>query len=155
MKKRVSQRDIARRLGTAVLIVNGQEPDIIIKAAEGETLGTLFKPVNSVLESRKRFILTDFHAGEDAVIIDEGAAKALQSGKSLLPAGIKAFTGEFSRGDTIRILDTQQHEVGVGVTNYSAENLRLMNGCKANQIETILGYTYGDEVIHHDFMILN
>ena len=46
-------------------------------------------------------------------------------------------------------------EVGVGVTNYSAENLHLMNGCKANQIETILGYTYGDEVIHHDFMILN
>ena len=142
-------------MGTAVLIVNGQEPDIIIKAAEGQELGTLFKPVNTVLESRKRFILADFHGGANAVIIDEGAAKALQNGKSLLPAGIKSFTGDFVRGDTIRILDMDQHEVGVGVTNYSADNLRLMNGCRASQIETILGYTYGDEVIHHDFMILN
>ncbi|MBR6089984.1 MAG: glutamate 5-kinase, partial [Anaerolineaceae bacterium] len=81
--------------------------------------------------------------------------QALQNGKSLLPAGIKAFTGDFSRGDTIRIIGEDRHEVGVGVTNYSAENLRMLNGCKANQIETILGYTYGDEVIHHDFMILN
>ena len=155
MATKVHAADIARRMGTAVLIVNGQEPDIIIRAAEGEDLGTLFKPVNSVLESRKRFILTDYHAGSDAVIIDAGASGALQSGKSLLPAGIKAFTGDFARGDTIRILDQDQHEVGVGVTNYSAENLRLLNGCKASQIETILGYTYGDEVIHHDFMILN
>jgi glutamate 5-kinase len=155
MATKVHAADIARRLGTAVLIVNGQEPDIIIKAAEGQELGTLFKPVNTVLESRKRFILADFHGGTNAVIIDEGAAKALQNGKSLLPAGIKSFTGDFVRGDTIRILDTDQHEVGVGVTNYSADNLRLMNGCRASQIETILGYTYGDEVIHHDFMILN
>ena len=155
MATKVHAADIARRMGTAVLIVNGQEPDIIIKAAEGQEFGTLFKPVNTILESRKRFILTDYHAGSNAVIVDEGAAKALHNGKSLLPAGIKTFTGDFARGDTIRILGMDQHEVGVGVTNYSAENLRVMAGCKASQIETILGYTYGDEVIHHDFMILN
>jgi len=155
MTTKVHAADIARRMGTAVLIVNGQEPDIIIKAAEGQELGTLFKPVNTILESRKRFILTDYHAGINAVIIDEGAAKAIQNGKSLLPAGIKSYTGDFVRGDTIRILDQDQHEVGIGVSNYSADNLRLLNGCQASQIETILGYTYGDEVIHHDFMILN
>ena len=155
MATKVHAADIARRMGTSVLIVNGQEPDIIIKAAEGQEVGTLFKPVNSILESRKRFILADFHSGENAVIIDAGAARAIQNGKSLLPAGIKSFTGNFARGDTIRIMDMDQHEVGIGVTNYSAENLRVMNGCQASQIETILGYTYGDEVIHHDFMILN
>ena len=142
-------------MGTAVLIANGQEPDMLIKAADGQEFGTLFKPVNTVLESRKRFIMTDYHAGENAVIVDAGAAKAIISGKSLLPAGIKAFTGTFARGDTIRILDMDQHEVGVGVTNYSSENLTALKGCKASQIETILGYTYGDEVIHHDFMVLN
>ena len=89
------------------------------------------------------------------MIVDAGAAKAIISGKSLLPAGIRAFTGTFSRGDTIRIMDTDRHEVGVGVTNYSSENLTGLIGCKASQIETILGYTYGDEVIHHDFMVLN
>ncbi len=155
MATKVHAADIARRMGTAVLIVNGQETDILIKAAEGTAEGTLFKPVNSVLESRKRFILTDYHESSSAVIVDAGAAKALQSGKSLLPAGIRSFTGVFDRGDTIRILDTEQHEVGVGVTNYSSDNLTGMIGCKASQIETILGYTYGDEVIHHDFMILN
>ena len=131
------------------------DTDILIKAAEGQKLGTLFKPVNSVLESRKRFILTDYRANENAVVVDKGAANAILGGKSLLPAGIRSFTGAFSRGDTVRIMDTDGHEVGVGVTNYSSENLSLMNGCKASQIETILGYTYGDEVIHHDFMILN
>ncbi len=155
MATKVHAADIARRMGTAVMIVNGQKPDILIRAAEGEACGTLFKPVNSVLESRKRFIMTDYHAGENAVIIDDGAAKAIISGKSLLPAGIRSFTGAFDRGDTIRILGTDQHEVGIGVTNYSSENLRGMAGCKASQIEAILGYTYGDEVIHHDFMILN
>ncbi len=155
MATKVHAADIARRMGTAVLIVNGQEPDILIKASEGQKLGTLFKPVNSVLESRKRFILTDYRANENAVVVDKGAANAILGGKSLLPAGIRSFTGAFSRGDTVRIMDTDGHEVGVGVTNYSSENLLLMNGCKASQIETILGYTYGDEVIHHDFMILN
>ena len=155
MTTKVHAADIARRLGTAVVIVNGQEPDILIKAAEGQNYGTLFKPVNSVLESRKRFILTDYHAGEDAVIVDAGAAKAILSGKSLLPAGIRSYTGNFARGDTVRILDPEGHEVGVGVTNYSADNLSKMSGCQASQIESILGYTYGDEVIHHDFMVLN
>ena len=155
MATKVHAADIARRMGTAVVIVNGQKPDILIKAAEGKAGGTLFQPVNSVLESRKRFIMTDYHAGENAVIIDDGAAKAIISGKSLLPAGIRSFTGTFDRGDTIRILGTDMHEVGIGVTNYSSENLAGMAGCKASQIETILGYTYGDEVIHHDFMILN
>ena len=155
MATKVHAADIARRMGTAVLIANGQEPDMLIKAAEGQNFGTLFKPVNTVLESRKRFIMTDYHGGENAVVVDAGAAAAIVSGKSLLPAGIKAFTGSFGRGDTIRILDTDGHEVGVGVTNYSSENLTGLIGCKASQIETILGYTYGDEVIHHDFMVLN
>ncbi len=155
MATKVHAADIARRLGTAVLIVNGQEPDILIKAAEGRELGTLFKPVNSVLESRKRFIMADYRTSDSAVIVDAGAARAIVSGKSLLPAGIRSFTGSFDRGDTIRIMDTEGHEVGVGVTNYSSENLTGLIGCKASQIETILGYTYGDEVIHHDFMVLN
>ena len=155
MTTKVHAADIARRMGTSVLIVNGQEPDILIKAAEGRELGTLFKPVNSVLESRKRFIMTDYRASDSAVIVDTGAARAIMGGKSLLPAGIRSFTGDFARGDTIRILDTEGHEVGVGVTNYSSENLTGLIGCKASQIETILGYTYGDEVIHHDFMVLN
>ena len=155
MATKVHAADIARRMGTAVLIVNGQEPDVLIKAAEGVEMGTLFKPVNSVLESRKRFIMTDYRAGDAALIVDEGSAKAILSGRSLQPAGIRSFSGTFYRGDTIRIMDTGGHEVGVGVTNYSSENLTGLIGKKASQIETILGYTYGDEVIHHDFMILN
>ena len=155
MATKVSAADIARRMGTAVMVVDGQEPDILIRIAHGEQPGTLFKPVDSTISWRKRFIMTDFHSGKNYVVVDDGAAKAIVSGRSLLPAGIKSVHGDFDTGTTIGIITADGKEVGAGVTNYSAEDLIRLAGCKTTQIESILGYTYGDEVIHHDYMVVN
>lgn len=155
MATKVSAADIARRMGTAVMVVDGQEPDILIRIAHGEQPGTLFKPVGTTISWRKRFIMTDFHAGKNYLVVDEGAAKAIASGRSLLPAGIKSVKGDFDCGSTIGIVTAAGKEVGAGVTNYSAEDIIRLLGCKSSQIESILGYTYGDEVIHHDYMVLN
>ena len=99
--------------------------------------------------------MTDFHSGKNYVVVDDGAAKAIVSGRSLLPAGIKSVHGDFDTGTTIGIITADGKEVGAGVTNYSAEDLIRLAGCKTTQIESILGYTYGDEVIHHDYMVVN
>lgn len=154
MSTKVYAADIARRMGTTVIVADGSEKNVLIRIAEGESIGTVFKPVNSILESRKRYILTDYKAGKDCIRVDKGAAAAILSGKSLLPAGVKAVEGKFERGDVVRIADTDDNEVCIGVSNYASDDLKRIGGLQASRIESILGYTFGDEVVHHDFMVL-
>lgn len=155
MSTKVHAADIARRMGASVLVVNGSLPNILIQAASGTRVGTIFKPVNTFLESRKRYLLTEFRSKENCIVMDDGAAKAIVSGKSLLPAGVKRVDGNFERGDTVRMTDLAGHEMGIGTSNYTSTDLTRIAGMKASEIEAILGYTFGDEVVHHDFMILN
>lgn len=155
MATKVIAADMARRMGTAVMVVNGALPDILIRIAQGEEPGTVFRPVNSVIESRKRYILTEYRAGNASVIVDTGAARAISAGKSLLPAGMRSVSGTFERGDTVRVVSTDGREVCIGVVNYASADLEKLTGARTDQIESILGYTFGDEVIHHDFMVVN
>lgn len=154
MLTKVRAADIARRMGTAVMITNGNIPDILIRIAAGERFGTVFRPTNTIPESRKRYLLSGFRSNDAAIVTDAGAEKAVRSGKSLLPAGIRRVQGEFDRGDTVRMLGSGGHEFAIGMVNYSSADLEKISGLKANEIEAVLGYTYADEVIHHDFMIV-
>lgn len=155
MLTKVRAADIARRMGTSVMITNGMIPDILIRIAAGERFGTVFRPTNTIPESRKRYLLTGFRSNEASITVDAGAARAVISGKSLLPAGIKQVTGEFDRGDTVRMIGPDGHEFAIGMVNYPSNDLIKITGVKANEIETVLGYTFADEVIHHDFMIVD
>ncbi len=155
MITKVRAADIARRMGTSIMIANGKVPDILIRIAAGERFGTVFRPTNTVLESKKRFLLTGFRSNNASIRVDNGAVKAILSGKSLLPAGIKEVTGEFDRGDTVRMVGPDGHEFAVGMVNYASNDLQKIIGLKANEIEGTLGYTFADEVIHHDFMIVD
>ncbi|NMB55614.1 MAG: glutamate 5-kinase [Leptolinea sp.] len=145
--------DLARRAGVRVMILSGSEPDVILKAANGEEMGTLFPPLVSKLESRKRFLLAGKRGG-GILSIDEGATLALRKGGSLLPVGIRGVQGCFSRGATVRIVDLAGSEVAVGMTNYDAEDLRKIMGRRSDEIDEILGYTEGDEAVHHNNMLL-
>ncbi len=155
MVTKVKAADIARRMGTPTMIVNGSIPDILIRITSGESFGTFFKSIGTVLESRKRFLLSGFKPNGPSIEADAGAVKAILSGKSLLPAGIIHVSGTFDRSDTVRILDSEHHEIGTGMINYSSEDVQKIMGCKASEIEEKLGCTYGDEVIHRDFMIID
>jgi glutamate 5-kinase len=107
----------------------------------------------SHVESRKRWILAE--AAQGSIKIDDGAAKALtQAGKSLLAVGVTEILGDFERGATIRVLNGRGQEIGRGIANYSAANLRTIYGKQSHQIADILGYEYGPTAIHRDNLVL-
>ncbi len=153
MVTKLRAADLARRAGVRAVITSGSEPDVIIKAATGMEMGTLFPPLVSKLESRKRFLLAGKRNG-GILSIDEGATQALCRGGSLLPVGIKDIQGDFSRGATVRILDVSGAEVALGMTNYDASDLKQIIGRRTDEIEEILGFTEGDEAVHHNNMLL-
>jgi len=145
--------DLARRAGVKVIIASGSEPDVILKAAAGTEMGTLFPPLVTKLESRKRFLLAGKRSG-GSLSIDDGAILALRKGGSLLPVGIRDVFGTFSRGATLRITDLSGSEVALGMTNYDASDLTRIIGRKSDEIEEILGFSDGDEAVHHNNMLL-
>ena len=88
------------------------------------------------------------------VEIDAGAVKALNRGGSLLPAGILKANGEFERGDTVNIVTHDGRIVAVGLINYGSVEIGKICGAQSGEIETRLGYTFGDEAVHRNNMIL-
>jgi glutamate 5-kinase len=154
MLTKLQAADLARRSGAEIIIANGSEPDVLLRLVAGEQIGTHFYPVVSALESRKRYILAGGKGNLGKLRIDRGAAQALPRGGSLLPVGVLACEGQFERGDRVRIIDAEDYEIARGLANYSASDLKRIMGLHSESIESILGYLYGEEVIHRNNMIL-
>ena len=114
---------------------------------------TWFVASSSPRNARKQWIAgTLTPAG--TLTIDGGAARALSSGKSLLPAGVRSVDGSFDRGDAVAVLDGDGREIARGLCAYSAEDSRRIMGHKSGEIETLLGYRGRDEMIHRDDLVL-
>jgi glutamate 5-kinase len=109
--------------------------------------------VATAVESRKRYILAGGRA-PGRVRVDAGAVQALQQGSSLLPVGVTGIEETFERGDTVQVLNMTGCEIARGIINYHSAELARIRGCQSSEIETILGYTYGDEVIHRNDLVL-
>ena len=90
-----------------------------------------------------------------AITVDPGALKALVSGNSLLPAGVSEVSGNFRRGDAVRVRNPEGREIGRGLIAYSADDARLIMGHKTDEIESLLGYRGRDEMIHRDDLVLS
>ena len=86
--------------------------------------------------------------------VDAGAERALAAGRSLLPAGVTAVEGPFGRGDAVSVVDPDGREIGRGLTAYPAEEAALIAGRRSADIQAILGYSDGDEIIHRDDLVL-
>ena len=144
---------MATRSGTEVVVASVDEPDILLRLAAGERVGTRFLPVASHIESRKRWILAEPPRGD--LTMDQGAAEALiYRGKSLLAVGITAVLGSFERGGTVRLLAPDGREIARGITLYGAEDLATIQGCHSDEIAEVLDGTYGPTVVHRDDMVL-
>jgi glutamate 5-kinase len=91
---------------------------------------------------------------EGVLVIDEGAAKALGEGKSLLPAGIRQIDGRFQRGDAVLVRDQEGREIARGLAAYGAADAERIAGRRTVEIEAILGYRGRDEMIHRDDLAL-
>jgi len=153
MQTKLQAADLARRSGSAAIIASGSEPNIILRLVVGEELGTHFLPVSSALEGRKRYILSGNHA-KGCLMVDAGAGIALQAGGSLLPVGVTQVSGQFERGDVVCIYDPEGKEIARGLANYNSPDIQKICGRQSSEIEMILGFAYGDEVIHRNNMVL-
>ena len=116
--------------------------------------GTLIPAAADRLESRKRWILGNVSRGGH-IVVDDGAVAALrEKGRSLLPAGVRDIAGEFDRGDAVEVRDGAGGRVAAGTVNYGSNELARIRGIKSARIAEVLGYAFGDEVIHRDNMVV-
>jgi glutamate 5-kinase len=154
MVTKLQAAKLATASGVAVIITNGQTPDVLPRLAGGEPLGTLFTAASSRMESRKRWMLAGL-TRRGHVSVDGGAAAALRTrNTSLLPAGVAGITGEFRRGDVVALHDAGGQPVAYGIVNYDSEDLARLKGLHSGQIQEVLGRHYGDEVVHRDNLVL-
>jgi len=140
--------------GASTVIAWGREPDALLRLTRGEPIGTLLLAQTAKHQARKRW-MADHLQLRGAVSVDAGAAaKVRGEGKSLLPIGMTAVDGEFSRGDVIAIRDEQGAELARGLANYSSAEARLLCRKPSSEFERLLGYVAEAEMVHRDNMVL-
>jgi glutamate 5-kinase len=140
--------------GASTVIAWGREPDCLLRLARGEAIGTLLVAPTHKHQARKRWI-ADHLQLRGSVTVDDGAAARLRTdGKSLLPIGMTAVEGEFSRGEVIAVRDGAGREIGRGLANYAAAEARLLCRKPSSQIESLLGYVAEHEMIHRDNLVV-
>lgn len=152
-KVRAAQR--AARSGTVTLIAAGREAGVLARLRSGEVLGTLFEPDVAPMPARKQWLGSQLQS-RGTLTLDGGAAKALrEQGKSLLPVGVMAVSGSFSRGDVVICVDAKGVEIARGLANYAADEAKQLMGQPTHAIEAILGYMDDDCLIHRDNLVLS
>ncbi|GAC16273.1 glutamate 5-kinase [Aliiglaciecola lipolytica] len=139
--------------GIQTLIVNGQKGAVFDHLLEGKVLGTRFTPVASRENARRQWLKHTLKSG-GKIVIDSGAKTAILSkGASLLPSGIVDVIGQFNSGDAVTI-EYQNNALAKGLALYNSSDLNNIKGMRSCKIESILGYTFGEAVVHRDDMVL-
>jgi glutamate 5-kinase len=143
----------AARSGAATIVCSGRGKNTLLRAAAGESVGTLFL-AGARMNSRKHWLaFTTRPRGE--IIVDDGAARALlERGRSLLPAGIVSVRGRFGMGDPVSCMDQHGRELARGLASYGSEDVDRIKGRPTRDIVTVLGFSNGDEVIHRDDLVM-
>jgi len=151
MNTKIEAAKICNLAGCNMIIANGLHLSPISQI-EKKNNCTWFISKISKLQARKKWIISSV-SPKGEVMIDEGAKKALISGKSLLAAGIKRVSGKFNKGDHIKILDHKRKEFARGLSSFSSEEINKIMGYHSNEIQKILGYVSKSEVVHKDDMV--
>ena len=140
--------------GASTVIAWGREPDVLLRLVQGEALGTLLVAQTQKKQARKQW-MADHLQLRGSVVVDAGAAKKVrEEGKSLLPIGMTAVEGDFSRGDVIAVRDAAGVEIARGLANYAAAEARLLCRKPSSEFEHLLGYMAESEMVHRDNLIL-
>lgn len=152
MRTKLDAGKIANAAGAAMIITAGTRLSPLMAIERGER-ATFFKPSKNPVKGYKTWIAGQLEpAGR--LTVDDGAVGALLSGKSLLPAGVKLVSGNFSRGDTVAILSPQGREIARGLVAYDAADAIRIAGLKTAEIETVLGYEARSAMIHRDDLVV-
>src|SRR5690606_22793847 len=133
---------------------NNKEPNILRRLLDGENLGTLFLPSGEPVQARKQWIAFG-STPHGRIVVDDGAAEAVRNrGKSLLPSGVVAVEGNFSRGEVVSIFDGSKVEIARGMVNFSSDEIAIIAGHHTDEIEALLGNTDYDEIVHRNNLAL-
>jgi len=144
----------AARSGAHTVIASGREPDVLLRLAAGEAIGTFLAADTAPLAARKQW-LADHVQVSGHLHLDAGAVRALeQDRKSLLPIGVKRVEGEFERGAVVGCFAPDGREVARGLVNYGSTESRRILGRPSAEIESVLGYVDEPELIHRDNLVL-
>jgi glutamate 5-kinase len=145
----------AARSGASTVIAWGREPDVLLRLAAGEAIGTTLIAATQKRAARKQW-MSDHLQLRGAVVVDDGAAaKVRDGGKSLLPIGVLEVLGEFHRGDVIAVCGTDKAELARGLANYSSSEARLIARRPSSEFEKLLGFIGEPELIHRDNLVLS
>lgn len=140
--------------GASTVIAWGRESDVLVRLVQGEVLGTLLVAQTQKKQARKQW-MADHLQLRGSVVVDAGAAaKVRDEGKSLLPIGMTAVEGDFSRGDVIAVRDASGSEIARGLANYAAAEARMLCRKPSTEFEKLLGYVAEPEMVHRDNMVL-
>tara|TARA_R100000005_G_scaffold96272_1_gene81975 strand:+ start:1554 stop:2681 length:1128 start_codon:yes stop_codon:yes gene_type:complete len=146
---------LAARSGTETVIASGRHPDVVAQVAAGSALGTWLRTGRQSENARKQW-LAGMVRIPGSLELDAGAVRVLrESGRSLLPVGVRAVTGQFDRGDMVLCVDQEGREVARGLVNYSADEARRIMGKPSVEIAPLLGYQGDEELIHRDNLVLS
>ena len=144
----------AARSGASTVIAWGREPDVLVRLASGEAIGTALMATTPKMAARKQW-MADHLQLRGAVVVDDGAvAKLREEGKSLLPIGMVGVLGEFARGDVIAVRTSAGAEIARGLANYASSEARLIARKSSAEFERLLGFTGEPEMIHRDNLVL-
>ena len=141
--------------GASTVIAWGRETNVLLRLAKGEAIGTLLVAPTQKQQARKQWMADQLQL-RGSITVDKGAVdKVRKEGKSLLPIGMTAVEGEFSRGEVIAILDPQGVEIARGLANYASAEARLICRKPSGEIDASLGYIAEPEMVHRDNLVLS
>jgi glutamate 5-kinase len=153
MRSKVVAADMATAAGIPTVIGSGREPGVLARAWNDEPAGTRFA-ARETRHSSFKLWLKYAKPSRGTLVVDGGAERALrEGGTSLLPVGIVDVEGAFDAGDAVRVRGAAGGEVGKGITNYSAAELRRVRGLKSAQVREVLPRAT-EEAVHRDYFVL-
>ncbi|WP_428671895.1 glutamate 5-kinase [Reyranella sp.] len=144
---------IAMAAGCRMAIADGRAVGALGKLIDGTARCSWFLPEASPLSARKKWIKGSLKSS-GSLVVDDGAVRALSTGKSLLPAGVTAIDGEFKRGDVVDVKDKVGRILARGLVAYAAEDARRIAGRRSAEIERLLGFRGRDEIVHRDDLVV-
>lgn len=155
MRSKLLAAKKAASAGIATVIADGRKPGTLARILDATIdEGTLVLPSADPVARRKHWIAFSMKP-RGGVRCDDGATKAVRErGRSLLPSGVTAVDGRFRRGDCISLLDARGNEFARGLANYGADEASRIAGKKSGQVDSILGYALGAELVHRDDLVL-
>lgn len=154
MVTKVRAARLAAKSGCPTLIASGDRDFVLSRLMDGEVLGTLFVTDNDRITSRQQWLAAHLQTA-GRLVIDAGAVDAItQQHKSLLPVGVKAVDGDFSRGDVVECVDTQGLRIAVGRVNFSSRSAEMVKGLTSDKVHQVLGEVRSPEMIHRNHMAI-